>query len=135
MEDLVTTRSQATPREGSTRVPADDSVNERSPLLRPGWNNREAQNHLCKSTSLAKDLGMETGRPRSQSDPEIERRQSYEVPHRNAEESRRRVMYALPALAIGVFLAAADQTIIVSSYGIIGSELDFLDKISWIATG
>ena len=44
-------------------------------------------------------------------------------------------MYALPALAIEVFLAAADQTIIVSSYGIIGSELDSLDKISWIATG
>lgn len=40
----------------------------------------------------------------------------------------------LPALAIGVFLAAADQTIVISSYGIIGSEMNALDKSSWLAT-
>lgn len=39
-----------------------------------------------------------------------------------------------PALAIGVFLSAADQTIIVSSYGKIGSELNALNQTSWIAT-
>lgn len=47
---------------------------------------------------------------------------------------KKRMIYMFPALAIGVFLAAADQTIIVSSYGIIGSELDALQKTSWIAT-
>ena len=40
----------------------------------------------------------------------------------------------LPALAIGVFLAAADQTIVISSYGTIGSEMNALDKCSWLAT-
>lgn len=40
----------------------------------------------------------------------------------------------LPALAIGVFLSAADQTVIVSSYGKIGSELNALNRTSWIAT-
>lgn len=40
----------------------------------------------------------------------------------------------LPALAIGIFLSAADQTLIVSSYGQIGSELEALNLTSWIAT-
>lgn len=49
-------------------------------------------------------------------------------------ELRRKVMYAVPALAIGIFLASADQTIVVSSYGRIGSEMKALHKASWIAT-
>ncbi|CUS07269.1 unnamed protein product [Tuber aestivum] len=40
----------------------------------------------------------------------------------------------LPAMAIGVFLAAMDNTIIVSSYGAIGSDMKELNKTSWIAT-
>ena len=46
----------------------------------------------------------------------------------------RGVMRAMPALAIGIFLASADQTIVVSSYGRIGSELKALNQTSWIAT-
>ncbi|KAF2454279.1 major facilitator superfamily protein [Lineolata rhizophorae] len=49
-------------------------------------------------------------------------------------EVRKRLKYIVPALAIGVFLAAADQTIIVSSYGKIGTDLKALNKTSWIAT-
>jgi hypothetical protein len=41
--------------------------------------------------------------------------------------------YIFPAIAIGVFLSAADGTIIVTSYGKIGSELHALNKTSWIA--
>ena len=41
--------------------------------------------------------------------------------------------YIFPAIAIGVFLAAAEATIIVTSYGKIGSELHALNKTSWIA--
>jgi MFS family permease len=51
-----------------------------------------------------------------------------------ASAARAQLPYIMPALAIGVFLAAADQTIIVSSYGRIGSDLDALSKTSWIAT-
>ncbi|KAH0610305.1 uncharacterized protein H6S33_011832 [Morchella sextelata] len=40
----------------------------------------------------------------------------------------------LPAISIGVFLAAMDNTIIVSSYGIIGTEMKELNRTSWIAT-
>ena len=50
------------------------------------------------------------------------------------EELKKRVFWALPALAIGIFLAAADQTIVVSSYGKIGSEMKALNNTSWIAT-
>ena len=32
-------------------------------------------------------------------------------------------------------MAAADQTLIVSTYGVIGSELHALSSTSWIATG
>jgi hypothetical protein len=49
-------------------------------------------------------------------------------------EVRKLMKYIFPAIAIGVFLAAADQTIVVSSYGKIGSELQALNKTSWIAT-
>lgn len=49
-------------------------------------------------------------------------------------ELRKKMPYIFPALSIGVFLAAADQTIIVSSYGRIGSDLDALERTGWIAT-
>ncbi|KAL2822750.1 major facilitator superfamily domain-containing protein [Aspergillus cavernicola] len=42
--------------------------------------------------------------------------------------------YIIPAISIGVFLSAADQTIIVASYGKIGSDLKALNLTSWIAT-
>jgi len=49
-------------------------------------------------------------------------------------EVRKRMVYIMPAIAIGVFLSAADQTLIVSSYGKIGSDLKALNNTSWIAT-
>ncbi|KAK5049437.1 hypothetical protein LTR84_004366 [Exophiala bonariae] len=42
--------------------------------------------------------------------------------------------YIVPAVSLGVFLAAADQTIIVSSYGRIGSDLSALNLTPWIAS-
>ncbi|KAI1639147.1 MFS general substrate transporter [Biscogniauxia mediterranea] len=47
---------------------------------------------------------------------------------------RSRLKFIFPALAIGLFLAAGDQTIIVSSYGRIGSDLNELNKSAWLAT-
>jgi len=40
----------------------------------------------------------------------------------------------LPALAIGILLAAMDNTIVLSSYGAIGSEFKSLNRTSWVAT-
>lgn len=49
-------------------------------------------------------------------------------------EVRKQLKYIFPAIVIGVYLSAADQTIVVSSYGRIGTELDALNLTSWIAT-
>ncbi|PVI03376.1 MFS general substrate transporter [Periconia macrospinosa] len=49
-------------------------------------------------------------------------------------EVRERMKFIFPAIAIGVFLAAADQTLVVTTYGTIGTELHALNKTSWIAT-
>ncbi|KAK3076817.1 hypothetical protein LTS18_011970, partial [Coniosporium uncinatum] len=54
--------------------------------------------------------------------------------HGGLPSVRARFAYILPALAIGIFLSAADQTIIVSSYGSIGTDLHALSSTSWIAT-
>jgi hypothetical protein len=55
------------------------------------------------------------------------------APYGGIPEAEKRMKYIFPAVAIGVFLAAADGTIIISSYGKIGSELDALNMTSWIA--
>lgn len=47
---------------------------------------------------------------------------------------RKSVWWTLPALAVGIFLSAADQTLVVASYGKIGTEFSALNKTSWIAT-
>lgn len=49
-------------------------------------------------------------------------------------EMRKRMGVIFPAIAIGVFLSAADQTLIVSTYGTIGTDLNALNSTSWIAT-
>nr|KMM68746.1 multidrug resistance protein fnx1 [Coccidioides posadasii RMSCC 3488] len=46
----------------------------------------------------------------------------------------RSVWWTMPALAIGIFLSAADQTLVVASYGKIGNEFAALNQTSWIAT-
>lgn len=64
----------------------------------------------------------------------LERQSSLEGRNEGLPEVKARMKYIFPAIAIGVFLSAADQTIIVSSSGKIGSELDALNLVSWIAT-
>ena len=64
----------------------------------------------------------------------LERQRSIEDRNEGIPEVKKKMKFILPALAIGIFLSAADQTIIVSSYGKIGSELHALNLTSWIAT-
>ncbi|KAI0386129.1 MFS general substrate transporter, partial [Hypomontagnella monticulosa] len=40
----------------------------------------------------------------------------------------------LPALAIGIFLVAMDQTLTIATYGKMGSDLNALNSTSWIST-
>ncbi|KAJ7896752.1 member of the major facilitator superfamily [Mycena olivaceomarginata] len=59
------------------------------------------------------------------------------VSDRHAEDSHK-PQISLPSIlipmAFGIFLCAMDQTIVVSSYAAIGSELNQLQNTSWIAT-
>lgn len=55
-------------------------------------------------------------------------------PHAGMSEVRKRLHVIFPAMAVGVLFSAADQTIIVSSYGKIGTDLNALNSTSWIAT-
>ena len=60
--------------------------------------------------------------------------ESRETQYEGMPEVKARLKYIVPAIGIGIFLSAADQTIIVSCYGKIGSDLRALNKSSWIST-
>ncbi|KAB8229341.1 putative MFS multidrug transporter [Aspergillus alliaceus] len=60
--------------------------------------------------------------------------ESQETQNKNTKEATPRLSLIFPAISIGVFLSAADQTIIMASYGQIGSDLHALNLTSWIAT-
>ncbi|KAL9095975.1 MAG: hypothetical protein Q9165_001973 [Trypethelium subeluteriae] len=67
----------------------------------------------------------------------IERQETHEGRQQQFQgmpEVRKKMKYIFPALGIGVFMTACDQTLIVTSYGRIGSELNALNQTSWIAT-
>ncbi|KAI1078440.1 MFS general substrate transporter [Whalleya microplaca] len=54
----------------------------------------------------------------------------------NGDEAKLKVNKSalLPALAIGIFLVAMDQTLTIATYGKMGSDLNALNNTSWIAT-
>ncbi|KAL8691239.1 MAG: hypothetical protein Q9224_004224 [Gallowayella concinna] len=49
-------------------------------------------------------------------------------------QARKNVKYMLPVLGVGLFLAFLDQTIVAAINGDIGSDLNALRSVSWIAT-
>ena len=59
---------------------------------------------------------------------------SREAQFEGMPEVRKNLKWIAPAVSIGILLSAADQTIIVSSYGRIGSDLQALSNTSWVAT-
>ena len=106
-----------------------DQPSETSPLL---------SNHETQVGDANGHTGV-NGKPteEQQDGADLERQTSLEGRQQQYEgmpEVKKRMKYILPALGIGIYLSAADQTIIVSSYGKIGSELKALNRTSWIAT-
>ena len=111
------------PSETTPLLPKDSSIVQQATPIDPG-------------DGIAPDAGQATGEI-TQDGPELERHTSAEGRQKQYEgmpEIRKQMKYIMPALAIGVFLSAADQTLIVSSYGKIGSDLKALNNTSWIAT-
>jgi hypothetical protein len=57
-----------------------------------------------------------------------------DVQFKGLPDVRKQLKFILPAVAIGIFLSAADQTLVASAAGSIGSSLNDLKSTSWIAT-
>ncbi|KAK5126758.1 hypothetical protein LTR85_009692 [Meristemomyces frigidus] len=116
---------------------SDGQLTETTPLLGKDIIHTVEPNDGITTQANA-TLGVNDKLPRQSVDGEgLERQPSLEDKAKQYEgmpEVKKHLKYILPALGIGVFLAAADQTIIVTSYGNIGSELKSLNRTSWIAT-
>lgn len=129
-------------------APNDHATSETSPLIpkaQPEISPTEASEGIAPNAPLlsehANGQSPVNGRANGQAsygtanDPESQSQDAKPpAPIEGNPEVRARLPWILPAIAIGVFLSAADQTIIVSSYGKIGSDLHALSSTSWIAT-
>ncbi|THZ16240.1 MFS general substrate transporter [Aureobasidium pullulans] len=106
---------------------------ETSPLL-----GKQGPKPIDPSDGIVPDSAVTNGvTPEGEDGGDLERQTSLEERQKQYEgqpEMRKKMKVIFPALTIGVLLSAADQTIIVSSYGKIGSELKALNNVSWIAT-
>lgn len=121
--------------------PTDGQPTETSPLIpneagsHPNYSEHDTQDTARASTE---DGGETTSNGQTGADGEpLERQTSLEdrlKQYKGMPEVKAKLPYILPALGIGIFLSAADQTIIVSSYGKVGSEMQALNLTSWIAT-
>lgn len=103
-----------TPHQGAT---------ERSPLL--GSHPQQAERSSSKDHASSQNASA----------PDVESHQQAEEPE-DPETVRRRknIKSLLPVLAIGIFLAFLDQSIVAAINGDIGSDLHALRNVSWIAT-
>ncbi|RAH44057.1 putative MFS multidrug transporter [Aspergillus brunneoviolaceus CBS 621.78] len=102
-------------------MPAERTPTETSPLLGSQKN--------TQSTGTISNIGdVEAGTQ------QLPARDEEENQTKLASEARPNLKYILPAISIGIFLSAADQTIIMASYGQIGSDLKALNLTNWIAT-
>ena len=121
--------------------PNNNIPTETSPLLPEDINNNTT-NVVAQSIESSAGVASESPKPDGQADDQqdgstLERQETQQgrlQQYQGMPELMKRMKYMFPALAIGVFLSAADQTLVVSSYGKIGTELDALNKTSWIAT-
>jgi len=117
----------------------NDQPTETSPLLASdGLPSIESTECIAPNPQISADAHANANLPEHGHEGNtLERQGSLQDRQKQYEgmpEVRKRMKYILPALAVGIFLAAADQTIIVSSYGKIGSEFEALNLASWIAT-
>ena len=66
-------------------------------------------------------------------DEETQQEDRNEPLYEGLPEVKAKLKWIVPSISIGIFLAAADQTIIVASSAKIGSDLNSLSNTSWIA--
>ncbi|KAL8857883.1 MAG: hypothetical protein Q9178_005502 [Gyalolechia marmorata] len=102
-------------------MPDDHKATETSPLLRP-------------TDSFPNGSGIDGPANGTIKAGDEEQIKDAATEYQGMPDVRARLKYILPAMAIGIFLSAADQTLIVTMYGKIGSDLKALNKTSWVST-
>lgn len=96
-----------------------ETATERSPLLRESPSQHGVSTDAdTTSPSTDDDSTEQASEPES---PEI-------------LQARKNVKQMLPILGVGIFLAFLDQSIVAAINGDIGSDLNALSSVSWIAT-
>ena len=113
-------------------MPDNYKVTETSPLLR-GTSNVPEQVDAPRG-SLPKGSGTNGAANGTAKAGDEEQVKNHDTGYQGMPEVRARLKYILPAVAIGIFLSAADQTLVVTMYGKIGSDLKALNKTSWVST-
>ncbi|KAL8945977.1 MAG: hypothetical protein Q9222_007567 [Ikaeria aurantiellina] len=106
---------------------------ESSPLLRKP-SNVLPESAEAPNGALPNGSGLEEHANGSVKPGNDEESQDHVTEYQGMPEVKARLKYILPAIAIGIFLSAADQTLIVTMYGKIGSDLTALNKTSWVST-
>ena len=100
-------------------MPPTESATERSPLL--------------GEPSLPDGNTPDAARTGSPTDAESTE-QASEPESPEILQARKNVKYMLPIFGVGIFLAFLDQSIVAAINGDIGSDLNALRSVSWIAT-
>jgi hypothetical protein len=113
-------------------------VDPSAPLVPEGAEEAVISYGSTNESGTSTQVDTPISRSSTAKDNDVERQDGTGSNHAQAgderPEARQQMKYIMPALSIGIFLAAADQTIIVSSYGKIGTDLNALNSTSWIAT-
>jgi predicted MFS family arabinose efflux permease len=113
---------------------AQNQPSETSPLLRNS--NKNPASYVESGESVVGPLpnGAADQNNGINGDPERQAVNSDANQLKGLPEVRKQLKYILPAMSIGVWLVAADQTLVASAYGKMGSELNSLNNTSWIAS-
>ena len=106
-----------------SEAPSSDAT-ERSPLL---------SSHPEQAGQTAPKSDDGTAQDGSANDVESNQ-QTEETEDPKIVQTRKNVKSFLPVLAVGIFLALLDQSIVAAINGEIGSDLHALRNVSWIAT-
>ncbi|KAI1183928.1 major facilitator superfamily domain-containing protein [Nemania serpens] len=118
-----------------TPLAETESPAETAPLLGPGLGDATSGS-LNKTTSQGTFAGSSGDVGIGAADTENGSSHAGTDINGSSTDSAKPVKMAalFPALAIGIFLVALDQTLTIATYGKIGSDLQALNSTSWVAT-
>ncbi|KAK6864768.1 major facilitator superfamily transporter [Apiospora arundinis] len=119
---------------------AATTASETAPLLGPTASepSNAAAGRAAVAAPVPKTSGSHGTFSRDTADPELTNGAGHANGAHSANDDEPKIkvnmVQLLPALAIGIFLVAMDQTLTIATYGKMGSDLNALNNTSWIAT-